>query len=481
MHIVVIGGSAAGLSAALVLARSGHVVTVVERDHLEPAPDVETAAAAALRATAPQILQPHVLLATFRRLLRERLPDVYGGLLDAGVADAPLDTQMPPTLTDRAPAPGDEWLRPLMSRRATVDWVLARAAAAEPGVRLRYGTAVIGLIAEPGDPPRVRGVRTGDGEIAGDLVVVAGGRRAPVDRWLAEIGARPAASSVAECGLAYFGRQYRLRPGPHPGPATTRVVAGLDEFTVGIWAGDNDTMQLAIAPLAADRRFRTARRAEAFTAVLDTIPFYASWLEVLEPITDVAVMGGLHNTLRRLVVAGHPVALGLLAVGDAVATTNPTFGRGLSLMLRTVADLADALEAHPDDPWARARAMDAAVTESVAPWYADQAATDSARLAMLRHNVFGAPLPPAPPPAQEVVTFAELRAAAQTDPVAFRGVLRTMGAVGRPADIYRDRDLVARVRTALADGAPPPMPQPTREQLETALSTPAGQARPVAC
>lgn len=44
-----------------------------------------------------------------------------------------------------------------MSRRATVDWVLGRTAAVERGVRLRYGLAVTGLVAEPGDPPACGG------------------------------------------------------------------------------------------------------------------------------------------------------------------------------------------------------------------------------------------------------------------------------------------------------------------------------------
>ena len=49
MNIAIIGGSAAGLFAALLLARAGHEVVVLERDRLEPAPDVESAAAAAFR------------------------------------------------------------------------------------------------------------------------------------------------------------------------------------------------------------------------------------------------------------------------------------------------------------------------------------------------------------------------------------------------------------------------------------------------
>lgn len=478
MRIIVIGGSAAGLSAALVLARDGHTVTVVERDHPEPAADLEAAAATARRASVPQIGQPHVLLATFRELLAAELPGVYEALLAAGVVDADLETQMPPTLRDRAPLPGDEALRPLMTRRATLDWVLGRAAGAEPGIELRHGVQVTALVADPADPPRIRGVRTEHGDLVGDLVVVASGRRSPLDRWLAGIGASPTRTRVAECGLAYFGRQYRLRGSELPGPPETRVVAGFDEFTVGIWAGDNATMQLALAPLAADRRFRSARDPEVFTAALRSIPFYASWLEVLDPLTDVAVMGGLHNTLRRLVVDGRPVALGLLAVGDAVCTTNPTFGRGLGVMLRTVVDLAQTLAAHPDDPRAQALAMDRAVVQHVAPWFGDQAATDAARLGMLRHTVLGAASTSPPPSPRDRVTFAQLRVAAQVDPAAFRALVRSMGMLGHPSDIYGDPALVARVRTVLADPPPPWMRQPTRDELEAALSPPARAPQP---
>lgn len=93
-------------SAALVLARAGHDVVVAERDDLTPAPDVEAAAATAFRASAPQLVQSHVVLALCRELLSSRLPDVYTDLLDAGVVEADLASQMAPTLVDRAARPG---------------------------------------------------------------------------------------------------------------------------------------------------------------------------------------------------------------------------------------------------------------------------------------------------------------------------------------------------------------------------------------
>jgi 2-polyprenyl-6-methoxyphenol hydroxylase-like FAD-dependent oxidoreductase len=473
MRIVIVGASAAGCFASLLLARAGHEVLVLEKEGLELAPDVEAAAAAAFRSTAPQIVQPHLIMARCRQLLIEHLPDVYERLLHAGVVEAPISTQMAPTLADTTGQPGDEQLTLLMTRRSTIDWVLRRATIDQTGVTLRCGVAVTGLLTRSGQPRHITGVRTTEGDVKADLVLDTSGGRSPIDRWLKDIDAPPTATWWAECGVAYFSRHYRIREGATlPAPSTTRVVTPLDEFMVGIWGADNNTMLLALLPLALDHRFKTVRDPDAFTAVFRLLPMYANWLDALDPITEVYPMGAVQNTMRRLVIDGVPVATGLAAIGDAVCTTNPTLGRGLSFALSGAVDLLETLHEHCNDWTVQALAMDARVAEHIVPFYEDQAAIDSTRLALLRHAIYGAPAPEQPSLTAERVTYGQLRTAALYDPSAFRAFWRIMGMIRRPEEEYTDPQIVARTHETLREhGSGPQIVQPSREQLLAALNT----------
>ena len=471
MKITVIGGGAGGLFAALLLARAGHEVMVLEQDRVAPGADVESAAASAFRPTAPQIVQPHAVMARCRELVRDRLPDVYQRLLAAGVLEVPIADWMPGTVADRSAWPGDERLSALMARRSTVDWVLQQAVLAQPRVSVRDGMRVTALVSRPGRPPRVIGVHTGHGEIRSDLVIDAAGRRTQAGRWLKDIGAAPAATWSADCGVAYYSRHYRIRPGSQlPGPPTTRIVAGLDEFTLAVFGADHDAMQVAIVPLAADRRFRPVKEPDVFTAVLRTIPAAAAWLEVLEPISPVFPMTGPRNTLRRLVVDGRPVVTGLHAIGDSVCTTNPTFGRGLSLAMWGAVDLVDVI-GQQDDGAEQAIAMDERIGQHVAPYYREQAEVDAGRLSALRHAVQGVPAAPPPPPDRDRISFTQLRMAAAVDPAVFRAFWKLMFMLCQPDDVYLDPQIVARTQDALQRRGPlgPGLAQPTGQQLVAAL------------
>jgi 2-polyprenyl-6-methoxyphenol hydroxylase-like FAD-dependent oxidoreductase len=470
MRILVVGGSAAGQFTALLLARAGHAVVLLDRDPLEPASDIE-AAASAFRPAVPQFVQPHVVLPRCRLLLREALPDVYDALLAAGAGEATLASAMPPTLSDRAGRLGDDEYTSVATRRSTFDWVLRRAVVNQSGIQARGGVRATGLLTRPGSPPRVVGCTTTAGDLAADLVVDATCRRSRIGSWLQTVGARRGWTVQAECGLAYYSRHYRFRADAVlPGPDTTRMVLALNEFTTGIWASDNRTMLLAISPLTEDKRFRRVTDTDVFTAVANIVPPWAQWLRVMDPISDIYPMGGLHNSMRRLTADGVPVATGLAAVGDSVCTTNPTLGRGLALALQGATDLVELLDKHCGDEMGLAQALDNCVTRHVEPFYLDQAANDGQRLAELRHTLFGGPAP-ATTPLEDRVTFAALRAAMPFDAIVFRAFWRVMGMLAKPADVYTDPDVVAHTQDALRSlGTAPTVAQPTRAQLEAALS-----------
>lgn len=475
MRIAVVGGSLSGLVTAILLARSGHAVDVIDRDDLAPAPDVETAAASAFRPGAPQVVQLHTVRPLGRNLVMRHLPDVYAGWMDAGVVEYPLAQQLPPTVADRSPHAGDEDLTILLFRRSTVDWVLRRTAAVEPGVTLHPGLRVTGLEATDAPIPRVTGLYTDNGTISADLVIDASGRRSRLDQWLDAIGARRSDMTAAECGVAYYTRYYRLRPGARlPGSPAMLTTLPLRRFMVAHFGCDNATMGLCLVPLAQDRPLKAARDPAVFTAVLRTIAPVAAWLDVLDPLTEVYPMGDLHNTLRRIVVGGDPVAHGLLTVGDSLCTTNPTFARGIGFAMLAAVQLVDAVASYPLDQLAKV--MDEVTSTRIAPWFADQAAIDAARLAAVRGAVLGFGVPPTAAVGVgsglvgDSIDLASLRWAGEFDPNLFRAQARLLGMLQPAGEILADPGIVEKTREILTAVGPRLLPEPSQEDVAAALA-----------
>src|SRR3954464_13497195 len=113
---VVVGAGVAGLGAALALSRSGHRAVVLERDRT-PLPHDPDEAFEWDRRGAPQVRHSHALLARLRVILRDRYPHVLAALYAAGVTDWPLTVNLPPTIDDASPQPGDDDLVMLAGRR----------------------------------------------------------------------------------------------------------------------------------------------------------------------------------------------------------------------------------------------------------------------------------------------------------------------------------------------------------------------------
>jgi 2-polyprenyl-6-methoxyphenol hydroxylase-like FAD-dependent oxidoreductase len=353
-------------------------VTVLERDDMPlPATPVE-AFERWERRGAPQVRHSHAFLARLRNLLRERAPDLLAALLEAGAEELRYADLLPPSMLDRAPRPGDDALVMLACRRVTFEWVLRRVALREARIRFRDGAEVQGLAArgEPGAPPRVHGavLRRADGgteTLAADWVIDASGRRSRLPSWIAALGAPRPREEAEDCGIYYCSRFYRLRAGADRPQRDTTIGADLGYLKYAIFHGDSGIFSITFAASPEDAPLRALLREAPFEAAVAALPATRPWAlaEVAEPITGVHGMAGLRNVRRWYVEDGRPLALGVLAIGDAAIHTNPLYGRGCSFAVLYAALLADVLRAHGGEPEAAALALDAAALREVVPWY----------------------------------------------------------------------------------------------------------------
>ena len=279
MRILIIGGGICGLGTALLLARDGHEVTVLERDADPIPPSADAAWEHWERKGVAQFRQPHNFMPGLRLLLEAELPDVQDALGRAGAGRFDLLNPLPPFFTDRAPRPIDDKLWTLTARRPLGEWVFANAAQNARGVTIRRGVGVDALLTGPAaidGIPHVAGVRTSKGdELRSDLVVDATGRQSRSPQWLAAIGARPPYEEQEDCGFTYYTRYFRGVQPQRVGGALTP----LGSISLLTLPGDNDTWSVTIFVATGDQPLKKLRHEEQWMKAIRACPLHAHWLD----------------------------------------------------------------------------------------------------------------------------------------------------------------------------------------------------------
>jgi 2-polyprenyl-6-methoxyphenol hydroxylase-like FAD-dependent oxidoreductase len=457
--IVVCGGSVIGLASAMMLARDGHQVTVLERDAAPPPPGPAVAAWDGWpRPGVAQFHQPHNLFSRARLILDEELPGLVDRLVEAGCVWVDILALAPPSL-GRTPRPGDDRFPFVTGRRPVIEAVLAATAAEEAGVDIRRGVAGAGLLTageRMAGVPHVVGVRTTSGdELAADLVVDATGRRTRLADWLTAVGARPPHVESEDSGFVYHTRYFT---GPRLPRTLGPLVAEIGTISLLTIPGDNGTWSVTVWATSADTALRGLKDPDRFTAVVKACRLQAGWVRG-EPITDVLTMAGVLDRYRRFVVGGRPVATGVVAVGDAWACTNPSAGRGITVGLIHAQALRQVIAAcGVEDVEGVVRSFDQVTEERVAPYYWNQIRADRRRMAEMDALRRGGE-PPAPDPMAVAVG-----AAVYQDPVVFRGSLETAMCLALPEEVFARPGFMDRVR-AVTPGPPFRMPGPDRQAL----------------
>lgn len=397
VDVAVVGGGICGTAAALLLARDGHTVTLFDRDPGPVPADVDEAWWQWNRRSVGQFRLAHLMLARGTNILTDELPDVAGKLRAEGGLDYnPVYQRLAEGLPGER-QPGDERYSMLTARRTTIEWVLATILDQEPGVTVRRGEPVAGLLT--GDPvggvPLVVGLRIeGGDEVRADVVVDATGRRSPTPRWLAEIGARAPHEVEEDSGFAYYGCFYRSADGSVPAMKAP-LLSPIGSFSVLCIPSDRGTWATTLYALSDDKPLRRLRDPEVFEAVLRECPEHAHWIDG-EPISDMVSMAGVVDRTRTFVVDGEPVAAGLLPIADSWACTNPSLGRGMSMGLMHAVLLRDLLRSPGDDPVELAREFGRRTAVELEPWHDATRAIDRARASEMRAIAAGEEVPANP-------------------------------------------------------------------------------------
>jgi 2-polyprenyl-6-methoxyphenol hydroxylase-like FAD-dependent oxidoreductase len=454
MRFVVAGGGVAGLAASLALARAGHDAVVLERDVIDPegpplsAFDVE-------RHGIPHYLQPHAFLPRGRQLLADWAPDVLEALLEAGADPQDLSLKL------HGPRePGDEDLVYLWVRRPVIEWALRRAAAAEPGVEIRAGVHVQGLLTDDNGSPAAAGVAIDDGEVVrGDMVVDALGRyRCPT-------GWPRAAGPPIDSEAVYYCRYFELADGVgHLDAPVLNPRGDLGYMGFNTFRGDNRTFAVILLVPATDRELRVLRHEQAWQAACTAItPLHVMTSpEYGRPITDVMPMGGLMNVDRT----GDPGMPGVVAVGDAFCHTDPAFAYGLTFALAHARALAKASAEAPDGAAVVERYRRDAGPEA-RERHALACAMDAARARRWRGEAMEIGRRDGCYP---LFSFVGALAAAPADDLVLRRTIRRIGLLDRTAVFDQDAVLHDRIEKILGDLGRPSPPGPPREELLARLA-----------
>jgi 2-polyprenyl-6-methoxyphenol hydroxylase-like FAD-dependent oxidoreductase len=293
-------------------------------------------------------------------LLSEDMPELLDRLVTAGASI--------PAAPDGRPAA-------LLCRRSTFEAAMRAEATTRPGVDVVTGHVDQAVA----DGARVRGVYVDGRRVTADLVLDASGR---ASRFSAEI--RPRAIGEP-CGVAYVTRQYRLRSGADDPPTNSPIGLSLAfaRYFAVAFLHDAGTFSLTIAHDGRDPRVRALRHTHVFESVVRTIPRLREWIDVAaaEPMTPVLPGGRLHNAYRgQCDERGVLAAPGMISVGDAVCTTTPLAGRGVTLALAQASRLTAIIDGHGADVDSAARESDSWCSSAIRPWFDDHRHADAERL-----------------------------------------------------------------------------------------------------
>jgi 2-polyprenyl-6-methoxyphenol hydroxylase-like FAD-dependent oxidoreductase len=308
--VAIVGASLAGCSTAIMLARAGARVALVEKS-----PDPK-----AFKRICTHYIQSSAVPTLERLGLLE--PMMRAGALRA---HARLWTRWGWI----APPPNSTSPAGVNLRREKLDPLIREMAAQTPGVELMLGYTVQELMR---DGEQLAGVRARDShehtvELRARLVVGADGR----DSKIAKLSGVP--TKTAPHGRVAYGGYYE---GPAPVTSPDAALWLLDPDMAAAFPTDGGLVFYATMPTKARLPEFRADPQGALEKLVSSIP-------EAPPIAESRLVGQVQGKIDMTNVLHRPTAPGLALVGDAAGALDPLFGVGCGFALQSSEWLADAV------------------------------------------------------------------------------------------------------------------------------------------
>jgi 2-polyprenyl-6-methoxyphenol hydroxylase-like FAD-dependent oxidoreductase len=339
-RVVVVGGGLAGMLSAAALSEHCDEITVIEQDTLPAGPRP--------RKGLPQARHGHMLWCGGAEAMERLVPGVTEDWLARGAHRVPLTSGM----VGLSP---QGWYRRwrdshylISCGRDLLDWAVRERVTARPSVSVLQRTRALSLA---GGPDRITGVRvrTEDGlerVVEADLVVDAGGRSSRAQQWLTDLGVPLAKEEVIDAGTVYASRLFRSPAGHEPFPVVSlqadvhAPVPGRTAVLLPIEDGQ------WLITLSGTRGGRPTSDNEAFIPFARGArhPVVGELIAEAEPLSEVSTYANTANRRRYFEnVSRWPE--GFVALGDAVAVSNPVYGHGMSVAAQSALALREQVAA----------------------------------------------------------------------------------------------------------------------------------------
>ncbi|MFC7310792.1 alpha/beta fold hydrolase [Streptomyces monticola] len=360
---IVLGAGMAGLFAARVLADAYDEVVVVERDVLTDGNDP--------RRRIPQGRHVHGLLSRGQQIIEGFFPGITREFTAAGAAHGDVTGDVRWILEGRAIRQPRSGLELVSASRPLIEHTVRARVQALPAVRLLEQTGVVELVTDESGGRRITGaVLSGaDGTtrtLGADLVVDASGRGSRTPVWLGEWGYPALEEEAFKVGLGYTTRHYDVPEGAMGDDLSVHVVASPGSPRGGVCARVDGGRTVVTAygmdgdhPPTDEEGFLDFLKSLAAPDVYDIVA-------CAEPVDDLVPYRFPANLRRHYERLGS-FPDGLLVVGDAVCSFNPTYAQGMTVAAIEATILADHV-GRPGEPQAVEFFADLARVAVDTPW-----------------------------------------------------------------------------------------------------------------